>query len=147
MTDEKKTNTGLTIASVVLLIGAIASNSKPLADGIMGVLLVLVAFTEKAPLGLSSFLLALGLGMLILPPLRFIIRRRFPTIERDAELRRFIAGALALFVGTATMYAQLHTLQGLLTGILAGLLAPWLMQGLQALWNFGARLLSGGTPP
>lgn len=145
MTDESKGKAaaGITITTLLAIVAAVGANLKGIAEGINGLWLVLLAFSEKAPLGLTSFLLALALAMLVLPPWRFIVRRHFAAIEADAELRRFIAGSIALFVGTATMFAQLHSLQGLLTGILAGLLAPWLLQGLQALWNLGARLTKG----
>lgn len=136
-------NNGKTIGitTILAIVAAIGANIKAIAEGMMGLWLVLLAFSDKAPLGLSSFLLSLILAMLILPPWRFIVRRRFSSIEADAELRRFIAGCIALLVALLVMLAQLPTLQGGLLGIVAGLFAPWLLQGLQALGNAVARMI------
>lgn len=131
-------------ASITTILILFAMHGKGAGEALMGLWLVLQAFTKDAPLGLVSFLLALALAIGFAP----FLRKWLPGRESHPEARRFAIDIGPIAVGFLVMWLQLRTLPGLMSGILAGLAAPPIQKGLAALWALaGASLgLSGGTP-
>jgi hypothetical protein len=139
-TPANKTAGAIGVTTAILILGAIATNLKPLAEGGMALWLVLVAFTKEAPLGVSSFFLALGLGVFS----RYFLQKYLPPLKCPVS-SDFLLDTLAIAIGAGIMFGQLHSFTGALAGILAGLLVPYLARGIEALWNLGARFLK--SPP
>lgn len=83
---------------------------------------------EGAPLGLWSFLLALGLGIASRP---FLLKW---TPDFECPLSRdLLIDAAAVLIGIVVMWGQHRTLNGLLLGMLAGFTAPYIYKGGRAL--------------
>lgn len=83
---------------------------------------------EGAPLGLWSFLLALGLGVASRP---FLLKWT-PELECPVS-RDLLIDVAAVAIGIGVMWGQLRTLNGLLLGCLAGFTAPYLYKAGHAL--------------
>lgn len=130
-------------ASITTLLILFAMHGKGAGEALMGLWLVLAAFTKDAPLGLVSFLLALALAMGFAP----FLRKWLPGKESNPELRRFAIDLGPIVVGVVVMWLQLRTLPGLMSGILAGLAAPPLQKGLSALWALAGRSLGLAAAP
>jgi hypothetical protein len=123
----------ITSAGLVALLTAVAMNGDKVLQVVVGTWLFLLKLSETAPLGLSSFLLALALAITSRP---FLLRYLPPMPCRQS--RDFVVDLIALAIGFGVMFAQLRTLDGALLGILAGFAAPLLAKGIGALigmWN------------
>lgn len=131
---EKKGWT-ITSATVIAVLGAIALNGGKLVEVATGAWLFLLKLSETAPLGLSSFLLALALGVASRP----FLLHYLPAMPCKAS-REFVIDLSALVIGVGVMFAQLRTLNGLLLGLLAGFAAPMLARALSALFGLTRRI-------
>lgn len=100
--------------------------------------LFLLKLAEDAPMGLSSFALALALGVVTQATLHHWVPR-----FANAALRQFVIESTALVVGISVMWIQLHTLNSLLLGILAGFMAPWVQKGMCAVLGFTWHKIEG----
>jgi len=118
----------ITSAGLVALLTAVAMNGDKVLQVIIGTWLFLLKLSETAPLGLSSFLLALALAITSRP---FLLRYLPPMPCHQS--RDFVVDLIALAIGFGVMFAQLRTLDGALLGILAGFAAPLLAKGIGAL--------------
>ncbi len=128
-----RTNT-ITTAGVIALLGAIALNGSKLLEVATGGWLFLLNLSSTAPMGLVSFLLALGVGIASRP----FLLHYLPPMPCKAS-RDFVIDVFALALGVGVMFAQLRTLNGLLLGLLAGFAAPLVAKGLGALFGLTRR--------
>lgn len=124
----------ITTAGVVAILGALALNGGKLVEVATGAWLFLLKLSATAPLGLSSFLLALSLGVASRP----FLLHYLPPMPCKAS-RDFVIDASALVIGCGVMFAQLRTLNGLLLGLLAGFAAPLIAKALGALFGLTRR--------
>lgn len=120
-----KSTLGISIGGLLVLI---ATNGPALAEALNGLWLVLLKFSETAPLGLSSFLLSLALGVASQP----FLRRWMPALRCPLS-RDFLIDSSAIVIALAVMLAQMRSLQGWMLGLLAGFMAPHVFRGLAAL--------------
>lgn len=118
-----------------------AAHGKAFFEAMHAGWLFFVKVTSDAPLGLSSFLLALALATASQP----FLTRWMPALKCPLS-REFLIESAALVIGLGVMWAQLRTLPALMLGTLAGLLAPYLHKGLHALVSLTARAIRGGAP-
>jgi hypothetical protein len=130
-------------ASITTLLILFAMHGKGAGEALMGLWLVLNKFTEDAPFGLVSFLLALALAIGFAP----FLRKWLPGRVSHPEARRFAVDVGPILVGFLVMWLQLRTLPGLMSGILAGLAAPPIQKGLAALWALAGRSLGLAAAP
>jgi len=119
-----------TSAGFIALFAAIALNGSKVIEVALGAWLFLLNLSETAPLGLSSFLLALSLAIVSRP---FLLR--YVPAWRCPASRDFVIDSAALAIGFGVMFGQLRTLDGALLGILAGFAAPLLAKGLAAVFG------------
>jgi hypothetical protein len=119
-----KSSLGISAAGLLVLL---ATNGAALVGAAGGAWTFLLTLAHTAPLGLSSFLLALALGIAVQP----FLRKWLPDLRCHAS-REFLIESAALAIGIGVMWGQLRTLSGLLLGILAGLFAPYAQKGLAA---------------
>lgn len=124
----------ITTAGVVAILGAIALNGGKLVEVATGAWLFLLKLSETAPLGLSSFLLALALGVASRP----FLLHYLPPMPCKAS-RDFVIDASALLIGLGVMFAQLRTLNGALLGLLAGFAAPLVAKAIGAAFGLAKR--------
>lgn len=127
-----------TSAGFIAIFAAVALNGKQVIEVALGAWLFLINISQSAPMGLSSFLLALALAIVSRP----FLQRYTPTWKCPAS-RDFVIDFAALAIGFGVMYGQLRTLNGALLGILAGFAAPLISKGLGA----GLALLRGRVSP
>jgi hypothetical protein len=119
-----KSTLGISAAGLLVLL---AANGAALVAAAGGAWTFLLTLAHTAPLGLSSFALALALGIAVQP----FLRKWLPDLGCHAS-REFLIESAALTIGILVMWGQLRTLGGLLLGILAGLMAPYAQKGLAA---------------
>lgn len=119
----------LTLSTFVAVVTLIAANGSKLLEVGNGAWLFLRTLSETAPLGLWSFLIALGLGVLSRP----YLVRYMPPCPAQPVRREFVIDAVAWLIGVGVMYGQLRTLNGALLGLLAGFAAPMVAKGLGVL--------------
>ncbi len=124
----------ITSATAIAILGAIAMNGGKLVEVATGAWLFLLKLSETAPMGLSSFLLALALGVASRP----FLLHYLPPMPCKAS-RDFVIDASALVIGCGVMFGQLRTLNGLLLGLLAGFAAPLIAKALGALFGLTRR--------
>lgn len=127
------------ITAVVTLF---ATHGSAFFDAMSAGWLFLLKMTEGAPLGLTSFLLALALGVASQP----FLHRWVPRLKCPLS-REFIIESAALLIGVGVMWAQLRTLPALLLGLLAGLSAPYAYKGVAAVAGLVARALKTEKTP
>lgn len=128
------------IATLLVLFTAFATNGKAFIESATAAWLFLLKLTADAPLGLSSFLLALSLGAAAQP----FVRRYL--VVRCPHSRDFIADSAALALAVVVMWVQLRNLDALLLGLLAGFMAPWVYRGIAAGCGLIARRFAKETP-
>lgn len=129
-----KTITGVTLASILAIITTLAANGKGFAEGLTAVWLFIVKLGETAPLGLSSFLLALALAVGVQASLV-----RWLPLFKCATSRDLLTDAAAFVVGFGVMYAQVRSINGMLLGAMAGFLAPYVFKSIAAVAAMIAR--------
>ncbi len=135
---------GVTIVGITALLAALAASGEGAANAVMALALVPGKMATALPWGLGSFLLSLALACLVY----YHARNRFAYGKGGPSGRDFRVTLLTLIVACAATMAQAAThggsaselLQALMLGILAGLLAPLLVQGIVS-------LLRQGNPP
>lgn len=115
----------ITSAGLVALLTAVAMNGDKVLEVIVGTWLFLLKLSETAPLGLSSFLLALALAVVSRP----FLLRYLPAMP-CRQSRDFVVDLIALGIGFGVMFGQLRTLNGALLGLLAGFAAPLVARGI-----------------
>lgn len=120
----------ITWAGIGAALALIAANAGKLLEAATGSWLFLLKLSETAPLGLSSFLLALALGVASRP----FLLRYMPTMPCHVS-RDFLIDSAALVIGFAVMFGQLRTLNGALLGLLAGFAAPLVARGIATVWT------------
>lgn len=141
MNGVAKSTLGISIAGLLVLI---ATNGAALAEALQGLWLVMLKFSDTAPLGLSSFLLALALAVVSQP----FLRKWMPHL-RCPMSRDFLIESAALAIALAVMLAQVRDLKGWMLGLLAGFMAPYVFKGLAAIGSLAWRAMQrgeGGTP-
>lgn len=138
MNNWLKSTIGISAAAAFVLF---AQYGKPFFVALDGAFRFLFKLADQAPLGVSSFVLALALAVGV-QPLLFTAFKQM----RCPESQEFAVMALALVVAVAVMWVQLHTLQGLLLGLLAGFAAPHVYKGIVVLIRL-AKPNRPGTPP
>lgn len=138
MNNWLKSTLGLSAAALFVLF---AQYGKPFITALDGAVRFLFKLSAEAPLGASSFALAMALAVGIQPLLYTAFKQM-----RCPESQEFVVMALALLVAVAAMWIQLHTLQGLLLGLLAGFAAPHAYKGIVVLIRL-AWPNPAGTPP
>ncbi|MDR7193363.1 hypothetical protein [Luteimonas terrae] len=108
-------------AAAAAMLAAVATHGKGFVESLHAAWLFLRLVSADMPLGLASFLLALGLSTLVVASLRTHVPHsaRFPAHARTLGIEAFV-----LLVGIVTMYVQLPTLLGVLLGVVAGLGGP-----------------------
>lgn len=117
-----KSTLGISVAGLLVLL---ASNGAALVGAAGGAWTFLLTLAHTAPLGLSSFVLALALAVGVQP----FLRKWLPELRCHAS-REFLIESAALAIGIGVMWLQLRSLSGLLLGILAGFMAPYAQKGL-----------------
>jgi hypothetical protein len=96
--------------------------------------LFLVKITETAPLGTGSAIIAVVVPACLVARVRKALPEQWHTASRD-----FIVETGALLVGIGLAWLPWQTVQGLLVGIVAGLLSPYIAKGVEAAWGIGVR--------
>lgn len=120
-----KSTLGVSLGGLIVLL---ATNGAALAEALTSLWLVMLRFSDSAPLGLSSFLLALTMAVVSQP----FLRRWTPDLKCPLS-RDFLIEAAALVIALAVMLAQVRDLFGWMLGLLAGFMAPLVFKGLAAL--------------
>lgn len=128
MKDPLKATTGLSLAGLFVLF---AAHGEAFWKGAVGAWGFLLAITTTAPAGVASFLLALLLGTLA----TIALKRGMPPSE-NAHARGFLIETIAGTVALAAAWAQVRTTQGLLWGICAGLLAPYIAKAVMGIAQY-----------
>jgi hypothetical protein len=136
MNNWLKSTIGVSLAGFIIIL---AANGAAFFEALQAGWLFLLKLGASAPLGLSSFLLALAMAVAAQP----FLRKWLPQHVRCIESREFLIESIALAIGIGVMYGQLRTLNGLLLGILAGLLAPYLQKGIAMLVALSLRATVG----
>jgi hypothetical protein len=125
MNGMMKSTLGISVAGLFVLV---ATHGAAFFEVMQGAFAFLVTLAKDAPMGLSSFLLALALATASQPFLRHAVKTlRWPWVSD------FLFEVAALVIGFGVMWGQLRTLSGALLGILAGLLAPLLFKAIKAI--------------
>lgn len=118
----------VTWAGIAAAVTLLAANGAKVIEFITGAWLFLLKLSDTAPLGLTSFVLALALAVASRP----FLLRYLPAMLCHAS-REFVIDSAALLTGVAVMVLQLRTLNGVLLGLLAGFAAPLVARGIAAL--------------
>lgn len=116
MSDPIKTLTGVSLAGVV---GLFALYGEKFWESARAAWLFLLEITKTAPLGLASFFAALTLATMLV----LALDRWIPGCD-NKHGRRALIEVAALVAAVYLSWLQIHNLNGLLFGVLAGLMAP-----------------------
>lgn len=135
-----KSTLGISAAGLLVLL---AANGAALVDAALGAWQFLLTLADTAPLGLSSFVLALALAVAAQPFVRKWIAPRVGCVPS----REFVIESAALAIAVVVMWIQTRDLSGLLLGILAGFAAPYVQKALAALGALGYRAYVGEADP
>ena len=135
-----KSTVGMSLAGIVVLL---AMYGAAFWSALEAGWLFLLKLADTAPLGLTSFLMALEMAIAVQPFLRKWVA---PHVHCQ-DSRDFLVESAALAVGVLVMWAQTRSLQGLLLGLLAGLLAPYLLKGITATLLLAYRAYVGERDP
>lgn len=127
---------GVSLAGLFIVL---AANGAAFVQAAQAAWLFLLNLSTTAPLGVSSFFMASALAIVSQP----FLRKWLPHL-RCPMSREFIIESAALAIGVGVMWAQLHTLNGLLLGLLAGFSAPYIQKGIAACIALAARAFAGG---
>jgi hypothetical protein len=103
-------------------------------QALMGAWKFLLLLTDTAPIGVWSFVIAAVFPAVFLP----YLKRGAPPAWH-AESRDFILQTIAIGAGIALAWLPWQTLQGFLTGIMAGFMSPYLSKGFCAIYGIGYR--------
>lgn len=133
-----KSTLGLSVVGVFVLF---AQYGAPFITALDGAFRFLFKLAADAPLGVTSFALAMGLAVGVQP----LLYAAFKQMRRH-ESQEFVVMALALVVAVAAMWIQLRTLQGLLLGLLAGFAAPHAYKGILVLIRISKPTPAGTSP-
>jgi hypothetical protein len=131
-----KSTLGVSLAGLIVLL---ATNGAALVNAALGAWQFLLTLADTAPLGLSSFVLALALAVAAQPFVRKWIAPRVACLAS----REFVIESAALVIAIAVMWIQTRDLSGLLLGILAGFAAPYVQKALAALGALAYRAYVG----
>lgn len=139
MNNWMKSTLGVTAAGLIVLI---ATYGKQLAEAFRALWLFTVEMSDSAPLGLTTFAIALSIATLS----RWFVRKWVPHLKCPLS-RDFIVDASALLIAVTVTLLQMWgggpsaRLSALWAGIGAGLLAPLLYNGLAAVFGLIGRTL------
>lgn len=111
-----KTTTGISWATAIAVLAALAAHSGKIVEAMRGLWLLMVDWTSKSPLGLGSFFLALGMCILVSSFLDYWLAR-----IRCPDSRQFVAAIAGISSALGVMWIQMASLQGLMLGVMAGL--------------------------
>lgn len=137
MNDKIKSITGLSLAGLFALI---ALQGKPFLEALAGFPGLLRAWSSSLPLGAWSFILALGVGM---GAWSFAIH--YLPHDKNDKPAKFMADTVSIGVGVVVVLSQSwgrpagEVLNSMWVGLLAGLAAPYLANGLRALFTDGPK--------
>src|SRR5690606_36448825 len=99
--------------------------------------LFLLGMSKEAPLGLSSFALSVAISVLA----QLFMRRHFTPDNMPAATRSTVIDSAGVLIGLVVMYLQLSTTKGMLLGIMAGFVSPWVSRIVAALCGYISRAL------
>lgn len=135
MSDPIKALTGVSLGGGIVLA---AMYGKQFWESAVAAWLFLLQITQTAPLGLASFFAALLLGTMVC----LALDRWLPPFSNN-HTRRVVQEVTGLGSAVLLSWLQLHQLNGLLFGVLAGLMAPLVARMLLALATFVGRRFRG----
>jgi hypothetical protein len=115
-------------ATLVAVVTLLATNGKALVEAFHAAWLFMLTLAEGAPLGLSSFVLAVALSVAV----QIVVRRHWPA-EHLAR-RALAVDAIGIGVAFLAVWLQMRTNFGMLLALLAGFMAPTVSRGVAALW-------------
>ena len=115
---------GISVAGLLVLL---ATNGAALIEAFHAAWLFMLALSKDAPLGLSSFVLAVALSVAV----QLFVRRHWPA--RCAASRALGVDVIGIVVAFLAVWLQLRTSFGMLLALLAGFVSPTVSRGVSAL--------------
>ena len=125
-----KKTLGLGFGGLVALVALYGDKFWTAAEGALRFMTLLAA---QAPLKVGSFFLALALAVLAQAFLRPFVRLKCPQSDQ------LLLSGVGLAFGVGVMALQLHTLNGVLLGLMAGFASPFVYQLLAAGFRLALR--------
>ena len=111
--------------SVWVLLGAaavgFATHGTKIIEALHAAWLFLIGMSKEAPLGLTSFLLAVAVSVLV----QLFLRRHWRPAGATSAGFSTRVDSIGVAIGIAAMYVQLSTTKGMLLAIMAGFVSPW----------------------
>lgn len=105
--------------AAAIAIGFATYGSK-IVEALHAAWLFMLTLSDEAPLGLTSFAISVTISVLA----QLFLRRHWPKSSTAAS-RSMWVDSIGVVLGGAVMYVLLPTTQGMLLGIMAGFVAPW----------------------